>query len=229
MGPSPIEPGGVQPVTEASRTDSSNDLPDEALVAIRFVGRGLGPGAVTSATLCRYLEAFRLSLQSAVESVESIKRPEKVGRRKRWIERLTDLPVVGFDPSENRLLLGKPPRQGLFCSDDEAVLCQALDLVFRSLVAASQPTPAWQVSPGDQRSGEMSPPALLLAARLVPPHRGQVESISYACRVPGDTVRFVEVVLDRGSRARVGGAGVTCRIPDPGTSADDESLGEDAK
>src|SRR5690554_2112619 len=94
-------------------------LPADALLAIQLEGKGIQLGTISAGVVCRYVDAFRLGLQATIEIVESVKTPPAAGRRKRWVERMADLPLLGIESGCVRVLLGAPRQNGLFAEAEQ--------------------------------------------------------------------------------------------------------------
>ena len=175
-------------------------LPANALVAIQLEGKGVDLGTVSAGKACRYIEAFRLGLQATIEIVESVRTSQSAGRRKRWVERMADLPLVGIQPGCLRILLGAPRRDGLFAAVEQESFTRAIGLMFQSIASAA----ARQDLPAGESDVELSPAAKLrllgVVARLMPPKRGPIDRIAILGRVASDEGQQVSITLDRCSR-----------------------------
>lgn len=177
-------------------------LPADALLAIQLEGKGIQLGAVSAGTVCRYVDAFRLGLQSTIEIAESVKPPPAAGRRKRWVERMADLPLLGIESGCVRILLGAPSQNGLFAEAEQESFAKAIDLMFHALASAA----AQDDVPPAERDVALSAAAELrllgIVARLMPPKRGPLKRITFL-RHAGEGDRPVAVTLDRRSRDRL--------------------------
>lgn len=182
---------------------SPEDLPDNALLAIQLEGNGIELGTVSAGTMCRYVDAFRLGLQATIEIVEAVQPLQTTGRRKRWIERMADLPLVGLGTIGVRVLLGTPRHVGLFAAAEHAAFSRALALLFQSIAAAADS----ELSTRGDSSAILPPWAELrllgVVARLMPPKRGPLTRITFVCRDLGDQQPWLRLTLDRRSRQRI--------------------------
>ena len=178
-------------------------LPANALVAIQLEGKGVKLGTVSAGKVCRYIEAFRLGLQATIEIVESVRTTQSAGRRKRWVERMADLPLVGIQSDCLRILLGAPRQDGLFAAAEQESFTRAIGLMFQCIASAAAP----QDLPAGVSDVEMSPAAKLrllgVVARLMPPKRGSIDRITILGRVDSDEDQHVSITLDRCSREYV--------------------------
>src|SRR5690606_27342974 len=91
-------------------------LPADTLLAIQLEGSGIQLGKISAGTVCRYVDAWRLGWRATIESVEAVKPPSAAGRRRRWVERMADLPLLGIESGCVRVLLGAPRQDGLFAA-----------------------------------------------------------------------------------------------------------------
>jgi len=175
-------------------------LPANALVAIQLEGKGVDLGTVSAGKVCRYIDAFRLGLQATIEIVESVRTTQAAGRRKRWVERMADLPLVGIQSDCLRILLGAPRQDGLFAAAEQESFTRAIGLMFQSIASAA----ARQDLPAGESDVELSPAAKLrllgVVARLMPPKRGSIDRITILGRVASDEGQQVSITLDRYSR-----------------------------
>jgi hypothetical protein len=175
-------------------------LPANALVAIQLEGKGVELGTVSAGKVCRYIEAFRLGLQAAIEIVESVRTTQSAWRRKRWVERMADLPLVGIESGCLRILLGAPRQDGLFAAAEQESFTRAMSLMFRSIasVAARQDLPAGESDVELPLAARLR--LLGVVARLMPPKRGPIDRIAILGRVASDEGQQVSITLDRCSR-----------------------------
>ncbi len=177
-------------------------LPAEALLAIQLEGKGIQLGTVSAGTVCRYVDAFRLGLQATIEIVESVKPPPAAGRRKRWVERMADLPLLGIESGCVRVFLGAPSQNGLFAEAEQESFAKAINLMFDSLASAATQDDV----PSAESGVALSPAAELrllgIVARLMPANRGPLKRITFL-RHAGKGDRPVSVTLDRRSRDRL--------------------------
>lgn len=108
-------------------------LPGGVLLAITLHGERIELGTVSAGLVCRYTDALRLTLQGAIEVIESVKALSAKGRRKRWVERMADLPLIGVRSGSVQILLGRPSQTGLFAAEERESFAQAVDLLFQRL------------------------------------------------------------------------------------------------
>ncbi len=180
----------------------SGRLPADALLAIQLEGKGIQLGNVSAGTVCRYVNAFRLGLQATIEIVEAVKPLPAAGRRKRWVERMADLPLLGIESGCVRVLLGTPSQNGLFAEAEQESFAKAIELMFHSLVSAATHDDV----PPAERDVALSPAAELrllgIVARLMPPKRGPLKRITFL-RHAGEGDPPELITLDRRSRERL--------------------------
>lgn len=177
-------------------------LPADALLAIQLEGKGIQLGTVSAGTVCRYVDAFRLGLQAMIEIVESVKPPPAAGRRKRWVERMADLPLLGIESGCVRVLLGAPSQNGLFAEAEQESFAKAIELMFHSLASAATQDDAPPAASGVALSPAAELRLLGIVARLMPPKRGPLKRITFL-RHAGEDHRPVAITLDRRSRERL--------------------------
>ena len=176
------------------------DLPANALLAIQLEGHGIELGTVSAGTVCRYVDAFRLGLQATIEIVEAVQPVQVTGRRKRWIERMADLPLVGMESSGVRILLGTPRQDGLFAAAEHEAFGRAFELLFQSIALAAEGD-AFFVNENFGLLPRWAELRLLgIVGRLMPPKRGPLKRISFLRRTPEDEQRLLRITLDRQCR-----------------------------
>ena len=112
---------------------SDSKLPDNVLLAISLHGSGIELGTVSAGAVCRYTDSLRLGLQATIETVEAVSLEPTAGRRKRWIERMADPPLVSIDSGELQILLGEPKRRDFFAVAERESFALAADLLFQAL------------------------------------------------------------------------------------------------
>ena len=179
-------------------------LPVDAFLAISLHGSGVELGNVSAGAVCRYAEALRLGLQGAVEIIESAKLVATPGRRKRWIERMTDLPLLGVEHGDLRILLGEPKQVGLFADSDRESLVKAVDLLFQGVAGF-----ATDMSGPDDGlfcgiPPDVSPKLLGIVARLMPPRRGPITQVAVWRMADVSTGSLpIRITLNRSSRNRI--------------------------
>ena len=178
-------------------------LPANAWLAIQLEGNGIELGTVSAGTICRYVDAFRLGLQATIEMIEAVQPVQATGRRKRWIERMADLPLVGIESGCVRILLGAPSQDGLFAEAEQGAFARAVEWLFQSLAAASAedgtvPEPTrWPLPPWTEQR------LLNIVVRLMPPRRGPLHRIAFLRRLSDDEPGLEWITLDRQSRQRI--------------------------
>ena len=179
-------------------------LPANTFLAISLHGSGVELGTVSAGAVCRYAEALRLGLQGAVEIVESAKLVATPGRRKRWIEQMTDLPLLGIEPGELRILFGEPKQAGLFADSDRESLVKAVDLLFQGLAVYAAGIFGVDDGSVSDTPLEASPKLLGIVSRLMPPRRGSIKRITVWRQAEESAGNFaVAITLDRASRDRI--------------------------
>ena len=181
--------------------DDTAHLPENTLLAIQLEGNDIKLGTVSAGTVCRYVDAFRLGLQAAIEIVESVKSTQAAGRRKRWVERMADLPLMGIEHGCLRILLGAPRQDGLFAEAEQESFTRAIDLMFQGIASAA-------AAEGLSAEEPVLPPAaelilLRIIARLMPPKRGSLSRITFIRRVDSNGDPLASITLDRRSRERI--------------------------
>jgi len=183
---------------------ANTSLPANAFLAISLHGSGVELGTVSAGTVCRYSEALRLGLQGTVEIIESAKLVATPGRRKRWIEQLTDLPLLGIEAGELRILLGEPKQSGLFADSDRESLAQAVDLLFHGLAGFAAESSRASAGTTFGIPAEASPKLLGIVSRLMPQRRGPVARVTVCRKVADSTGESTTcLTLDRASRDRI--------------------------
>jgi hypothetical protein len=179
-------------------------LPANAFLAISLYGSGVELGTVSAGAVCRYAEALRLGLQGAVEIIESAKLVATPGRRKRWIERMTDLPLLGIEPRDLRILLGEPKQPGLFADSDRESLVKAVDLLFQGLAGFAADMSGADDGLSCGIPPDVSPKLLGIVARLMPPRRGPITHVAVWRQTDVSTGSLpIVITLDRSSRDRI--------------------------
>ena len=207
----------------SATTNPTNDLfPDDVYLAIGLHGQGVELGSISVGTVCRYSDSLRLALQAAVEVVESIKTTKPVGRRKRWVERMADLPLIGVRPGGVQILLGQPRQDGLFAVDERESFDQAVELLFRRLHGIAEESSGDDPGDESQPEGSRSVAELRFRAsliRLAPPRTGPLTEISLHRRVVQDGATRLDIVtLNRRCRKGLESA------PEAPTPADGDSF-----
>lgn len=178
-------------------------VPETADLVISLEGENVGLGQTSAGLVTRFIDTFRRGLQSAVEILESVKRPETARRRERWIEKLCDLPLVGVAPGSVKILLGEPEFESLFSDQERELLNNALDLMFKGLNWADASDDLSLQEAFAELSEETRQPLLSLISRLMPPRHGQIERVAFQRRVPNGGRQFITVSLTHASRERV--------------------------
>jgi len=177
-------------------------LPADALLAIQLEGKGIQLGKISAGTVCRYVVAFRLGLQATIESVESVKTAPAAGRRKRWVERMADLPLLGIESGCVRILLGAPSQNGLFAEAEQESFAKAMELMFHSLASAATQDDVPPAESGVALSPAAELRLLAIVARLMPPKRGPLKQLTFL-RHAGEGDPPKSITLDRRSRERL--------------------------
>jgi len=179
-------------------------IPETADIVISLEGDGVGLGHTSAALVTRFIDRFRRGLQSAVEILESVKRPDTSRRRERWIETICDLPFVGVVPGSVKIMLGEPESQGLFSEEEKNSFAKALDLVFDGLSWADLNCEESSEHPFANLEKETRQSMLGLINRLLPPSRGPVEQVAFQRRAHRDAGgTLTTATLTRGSRNRI--------------------------
>jgi len=177
-------------------------LPAEALLTIQLEGEGVQLGNISAGTVCRYVDAFRLGLQAMIEIIESVKTVPTAGRRKRWVERMADLPLLGIESGCVRILLGAPKQDGLFAEAEQESFAKAIDLMFHALASAATQDDGQAAESGIALSPAAELRLLGIVARLMPPKRGPLKRITFL-RHAGEGDRPESITLDRRRRDRL--------------------------
>ena len=181
--------------------DDTAHLPENTLLAIQLEGNDIKLGTVSAGTVCRYVDAFRLGLQAAIEIVESVKSIQAAGRRKRWVERMADLPLMGIEHGCLRVLLGAPRQDGLFAAAEQESFTRAIDLMFQGIASAATQESDSAEDLDLPLGAELR--LLGIVARLMPPKRGPLNRITFLRRIASDDDQWVSLTLDRLSRERI--------------------------
>jgi len=163
-------------------------------------GMGVQLGDAPASLVTRVLDCFRRGLQSIVEAAQSEVSTEvgsrTAGRRKRWIEELCDLPLVGVASGSVQIQLGEPASlaSGLLEHSDREFYEHVIDLLRKGLACAS----------GESRASEIPEtvrqPVLHAIRKLVPTQRGVLEAITVSGRAIGIGKAYR---VTRQSRARL--------------------------
>lgn len=181
-----------------------SEVPETADIVIALQGDRVGLGRTSAAVVTRFIDTFRRGLQSAVDIVESVNRPETTRRRERWIEKICDLPIVGLAPGSVRILLGEPESQGLFKVEEQQSFTRAVELIFDGLSWADVSSNDSPDHPFTNLSNETRQAMLSLIMRLLPPQTGDVEQVSFQHRLAADgPQQFKSATLTRKSRDRI--------------------------
>jgi len=140
-------------------------------------------------------------LQATIEIVEAVKSSQAAGRRKRWVERMADLPLMGIEHGCLRVLLGAPRQDGLFAEAEQESFTRAIDLMFQGIAAAA----AHESDSAEELEMPLGAELRLLGivARLMPPKRGPLNRITFMRRVDSDGDPLASITLDRRSRERI--------------------------
>ena len=178
-------------------------VPETADLLIALEGEGVSLGHTSVAAVTRIVDRFRTSIQSVVELVEKVNRPDTARRRSRWIEQMCDFPLVGVQPGSVQVLLASPQFDTLLGPEEKATLDKAIDLFFDALV--------WAAEPGDKESSAYSGLSadeqrtlVALVSQLLPPTRGDVSQVRFGrYSLGGKRVLQTNAVLTRKSRDRV--------------------------
>jgi hypothetical protein len=146
-------------------------------------GNGIRLGHSPASLVTRVLDAFRRGLQSVVEAVESTERTvvRTAGRRKRWIEQLCDLPLVGVASGSVRVQLGEPTSLSgaLLESEDREFYQHIMGLLRDGLACATGEINAEQIPEPLRQS------VLNAVRKLVPAPRGALDVITFSGRAIG--------------------------------------------
>ena len=179
-------------------------IPETADLVISLEGQRVGLGHTSAALVTRFIDTFRRGLQSAVEIIESIDRPDAAHRRARWIENICDLPFVGVVPGSVKILLGEPEFQGLFSQEEMQSFSKAVDLVFEGLTWADTYNVDSPDHPFANLSKETRQSLLGLISRLLPPRSGDVERVAFRRKASPESVgKSTTATLTRSSRERI--------------------------
>lgn len=168
-------------------------------LVIGLEGQSVRFGEVPASLVIRVLDTFRRGLQSLLEMKQSHDATQRTsGRRKQWIERLCDPPIVGLAPGSVQIHLGEPDTGELFTQEDRQLYRAGIDLLVAGL--------AW-ASGDDERAAnelasapEMRHELLTVVRKLVPPRSGLVEAVSFQGRAIGAGRSFR---LTQATRSRV--------------------------
>lgn len=151
-------------------------------VVIGLEGEEVRLGEAPASLVTRALDTFRRGLQSIVETRQSLDAPQRVsGRRKLWIERLCDPPVLGLAHGSLQICLGEPDTGELFTQEDRELYRKSLDLLVAGL--------AWATATDTDRIDAEAPApqvrheVLSAVRKLVPPRGGAVQAVSFHGRL----------------------------------------------
>ncbi len=145
-------------------------------------GNGIRLGNSPASLVTRVLDAFRRGLQSVVEAVESTDCTVRTGgRRKRWIEQLCDLPLVGVASGSVRIQLGEATSLSgaLLESEDREFYRHVMGLLRDGLACATGEISAEQIPEPLRQS------VLNAVRKLVPAPRGALDVITFRGRAIG--------------------------------------------
>ncbi|HBJ35481.1 MAG TPA: hypothetical protein DDZ51_12170 [Planctomycetaceae bacterium] len=117
---------------------------------------------------------------------------------------MTDLPLLGVEHGDLRILLGEPKQVGLFADSDRESLVKAVDLLFQGLARFA----ADMSGRGDGLlcgiPADVSPKLLGIVARLMPPRRGPITHVAVWRKADASTGSLpIRITLDRSSRDRI--------------------------
>lgn len=178
-------------------------VPATADIVISLEGDRVGLGKTSAASVSRFIDTFRRGLQSVVEILESVQRPETSRRRPRWIESICDLPLVGTAPGSVKIMLGEPQAKSLFKAEEREAFLKALNLIFAGLHwadagrAESSNDPFMELKPDTKQA------LLGLLTRLLPPRSGDIERIGFLRRTTDGSGKLRSATLSRKSRDRI--------------------------
>jgi hypothetical protein len=178
-------------------------IPQSADIVISLEGDRVGLGKTSAAAVTRFIDTFRRGLQSVIEILESIQRPETSRRRPRWVESICDLPLVGTGPGSLKIMLGEPTGINLFNAEERDAFLKGLNLIFAGL--------EWADVEGLEPSGDSfydfdpnTKQAILgLLTRLLPPRSGDIERVGFLVRTTDGSQGFRKAMLTRKSRERI--------------------------
>lgn len=178
-------------------------VPDTADIVISLEGERVKLGNTSAASVTRFIDTFRRGLQSAIEILESIKRPDTSRRRPRWIESICDLPFVGTASGSVKIMLGEPQAHNLFKDEEREAFHKALSLIFDGLAWADVQSDDSPDHPFNALDTETKQALLGLLTRLLPPRTGDIEQVSFLGRSPDSSGEFRRATLTRNSRDRI--------------------------
>jgi|GEM_PF-1909601 len=152
-------------------------------------GPGIRLGDTPASLVTRVLDSLRRGLQLVVEAAESGSSTGQArgavartaGRRKRWIEELCDLPLVGVAPGSVQVQLGEPASlsTGLLGDEDREFYQYVISLLRDGLACATGQATA------EQLPVELRQPVLHAVRKLVPTPRGALDAITISGRAIG--------------------------------------------
>ncbi len=145
-------------------------------------GPGIKLGDTPVSLVTRVLDSLRRGMQTVVEAAESTRPAARTaGRRKRWIEELCDLPLVGIVSGSVRVQLGEPTSlsAGLLENEERQFYQQVIGLFRDGLAVATGEMRA------DQLPVQLRQPVLNAVRKLVPTPRGVLEAITFSGRAIG--------------------------------------------
>lgn len=168
----------------------------QADLVIELSGVSVLLGEARVSLVTRTLDTFRRGLQELMVIEGGDTGTATGGRRKSWIEKLCDPPLIGVAPGSVRICLGEPRTDARLFNEDER---QMYHTTLRRLVEGL----AWAsgLETDVPQYNEKSWHAVLSVVRkLVPPRDGDVEQISFEGRVLGLGRRYG---LTKATRQRV--------------------------
>lgn len=154
-------------------------LDAQSNLVISLEGEKVRLGDTAVGVLTKVVDAFRRGLQSLVAFRSDRISPQAyAGRRRRWIEQLCDLPLIGVQPGSMRILLGEPVAEGLFGEEDRNLLHDNLRVLSAGI--------RWAAEEDAQIPTELAVDANLrhllvkVLLNLTPPHDSPVEAIGFS-------------------------------------------------
>lgn len=174
----------------ASLAEAQSDL------VIELSGESVLLGEARVSVVTRTLDTFRRGLQELMVIQGGDTGTPTGGRRKSWIEKLCDPPLIGVAPGSVRIRLGEPRTDARLFTEPERELYEA---TLRRLVEGL----AWAsgsetlAPPHDDKSWHA---VLSVVRNLVPPRDGDVEQLSFEGRAVGAGRRYE---LTKATRLRV--------------------------
>lgn len=179
-------------------------VPESAELVIALEGPKVALGRISAGLVTRFIDTFRRGLQSAVEIIESVDRPDTSRRRPRWIEKICDVPLIGVQPGSVRVLLGEPESESLFSQEEKESLEKALTLIFNGLAWAGGDDEPLASHPFSEFPPETRQAILALLTRLLPPRNSSIERVSFQRRFTDEFAeRVVTASLTQHSRVRI--------------------------